>query len=164
MRYQKGHKDQTREHIIEVASSSFRASGVQAVGVAKLMSKAGLTHGGFYAHFGSKEELLRDALKYAFGQVRNDLQTSADKSSDGIEAIAKAYLSRDHLDHPQQGCAAATLASEVTRYSSDTRAVFNDEMKEMLSLIEKNLISVAPEQRQNKAVAIFSMIKIVFSL
>ena len=157
MRYEKGHKDQTREQIIEVAASSFRASGVQGVGVAKLMSEAGLTHGGFYAHFASKEELLREAIKSAFDQVRDDLQTAANKSSDGIEAITGTYLSRNHLDHPQRGCAAATLASEVTRHSTDTRTVFNGEMKIMLSLIEDNLISIAPEQRQNRAVAIFSL-------
>ena len=69
MRYAKGHKGATRKPIVEVASKRFRREGVAAVGVASLMSDAGLTRGGFYAHFGSKEELFREAVKSALDRI-----------------------------------------------------------------------------------------------
>src|SRR5277367_871304 len=101
MRYNKGRKDATRERIIEVASRQFREKGVAAVGLAAIMSNAGLTNGAFYAHFASKEELVREVLSHA--SFRNKLFKAAENGSGLADAI-REYLSSAHRDNPGQGC------------------------------------------------------------
>ena len=157
MRYKNDHKAQTRDKIVQVASRKFRESGINGVGVATLMSQACLTHGGFYAHFKSKEALLQDAVKEAFDQILRDLAESGNGSSPSISQIARHYLSKSHLTHPQHGCAAASLASEVSRHPANTRKVLNNEVQRMLDLIVGSLKSIPEEQKQQRATAIFSL-------
>src|SRR5438270_10081972 len=110
MRYAKGHKSATRQRIVEVASQRFRKEGVAAVGVTGLMSDAGLTRGGFYAHFASKEALFREAVTSALDRMRLELgRVAADGG--GLEAILRTYLGSRYRDRPERGCAAALLAS-----------------------------------------------------
>src|SRR5260370_42640190 len=97
MRYEKGHKDATRQRIIDVASRQFREQGVAAVGLAGIMSDAGLTNGAFYAHFDSKEDLVRQVLSNA---QRNQMwQAVPDRDAEVATAI-RSNLSADHRDNP----------------------------------------------------------------
>src|ERR1700754_349801 len=98
MRYDKGHKDATRQRIVEVASRQFREQGVAAVGLAGIMTDAGLTNGAFYAHFDSKEDLVREVL--ASPGKRSEMWQAAAESGEGLESAIRRYLSANHRDNP----------------------------------------------------------------
>ncbi len=102
MRFDKGHKEQTRRRIVETAARRFRKEGVEAVGIAGLMADAGLTHGGFYAHFASKEELVRAALEEASDQGRERRCKLLEKG-ENLEALVRSYLRPVHRDTPELG-------------------------------------------------------------
>jgi len=151
MRFEKGHKEATRRHIVEVASEKFRQEGIGAVGIAGLMADAGLTHGGFYAHFGSKEDLVREALEAGFAGSR--LKTDA-----GLETLIKSYLRPSHRDAPAKGCVIAPLISEIARHKRETRAAFTARLQSFLGKIEAQLPpSVSSEARAATAIGILGV-------
>src|SRR5476649_2238364 len=113
MRYAKGHKEATRKQIARIASGRFRRDGIEAVGVAGLMAGAGLTHGGFYSHFSSKEELVCAANSDALHASRAELAKAG--ARDGLAGIVRAYMKPAHRDRPERGCAFAALTSEIAR-------------------------------------------------
>lgn len=122
MRYAQGHNEETRERILATASRLFRAHGIAAVGLAKIMAKADLTVGTFYTHFKSKEALVRDALVPAFRLRHADLDEAL--RTGGLEEAVRVYLSPGHRDLADEGCAAASLASELARHPRATRQAF----------------------------------------
>src|SRR6185436_7342250 len=102
------HKSETRERILEAAAAAFRARGVDAVGVGDVMGRAGLTHGGFYAHFSSKEQLVAEALGHASGQTTRKFdRTAASGGADALRAVIDGYLDPAHVAHPERGCVVA---------------------------------------------------------
>ncbi len=111
MRYEKGHKDTTRQHIIDVASRQFRGQGVAAVGLAGIMTDAGLTNGAFYTHFESKEDLVQAVLLNALDRREERLRTVASDNA-GLETMIRDYLSPRHRDRPGGGCPTAALVAE----------------------------------------------------
>jgi AcrR family transcriptional regulator len=117
MRFEKGHKEATRKRVVGIASETFRAEGIAATGIAALMGQAGLTHGGFYAHFDSKEDLVREAVEAAF-------DTSRLKWTDGLETLIRAYLRPAHRDNPGKGCVVAALTAEIAHRPPETRAAY----------------------------------------
>jgi len=157
MRYKQGHKEETRQRIVEVASRRFRREGMHEVGVAGLMADAGLTHGGFYAHFKSKEELVREAVAAALDGTTGNFEQLAAGPRGGLRGILGAYLSRTHRDHPQTGCAAATLAAELVRHPVRTRRAFTDSLKNLIDLIADQLTAIPPAARRKRAIAIFGL-------
>jgi TetR/AcrR family transcriptional regulator, transcriptional repressor for nem operon len=157
MRYDKAHKELTRQRIVEVASERFRRDGIAGAGVATLMSDAGLTHGGFYAYFGSKEALVRETLADAFRRTNREFISIAEADGGGLETIIRHYLSPSHRDHSHQGCAAAALAAEVVRHPDATRQFFNAELDPLIGLIEAHLPDTAPEARRRAASGIFAV-------
>jgi len=136
MRYSKDHKQETRDRIIRTAAKRFREDGVEAVGVAALMADAGLTHGGFYAHFPSKEALVAAACAEGFGESRDRLRKTIERHPPGerLAALAESYLSQSHRDHPGQGCIAAAIAPEIARHPAETRAEFTRGLHGLLEL------------------------------
>src|SRR5262245_9127819 len=116
------HKARTREKIVQAAAAAFRAGGFAGVRVEDIMARAGLTHGGFYAHFRSKEELLREAVKYASAQTVEMLSKPlAEAPDDGrFQTVVDAYLSPAHVAHPEWGCPLATLGPEIARTPGTT--------------------------------------------
>jgi TetR/AcrR family transcriptional repressor of nem operon len=136
MPWSEDHKQATRERIIAAAASAIRVHGPDGVSVAAIMKSVGLTHGGFYAHFASKEELIAEALSRATAQTFAFLErTAADATggeTPGLAEIADAYLSAIHCEHPEQGCAVAACGAELSRaqhavrtaYGGSTRAYF----------------------------------------
>jgi len=157
MRYEQGHKEATRRRILDVASKRFRKEGGEAVGLAGLMADAGLTHGGFYAHFDSKEALFREAVTDALDRSRADLARIAERGGDGLEAIIHAYLRPRHRDRPDLGCAAASLAAEVARSPEPTRAAFTERIEALIALMAGQLPAGAPAERRRVAIAIFGL-------
>lgn len=156
MRYEKGHKETTRRRIVETASARFRRDGIAGVGVADLMAEAGLTHGGFYSHFSSKEDLVRAAMEEASGRSQDRFKQRIEEG--GLEAWIRGYLRTAHRDHPEKGCAVAALASELARHPRTTRQPLTERLADLRRGIEAHLPkTMAPAVRRKRAVGIFAM-------
>src|SRR5688500_18168079 len=119
MRYPPGHKEKTRERILDAAATVFRRLGYQWAGVDAVMKEAGLTAGGFYAHFPSKEALFAQTLPYAMGQTRTLVGPDFDQlaGSEWVRAVAERYLSPAHRRLVDKGCPLPALLPEVARAS-----------------------------------------------
>jgi TetR/AcrR family transcriptional repressor of nem operon len=117
MRYAPGHKTETHQKIVKDASRRVRAEGLSGAAVAAVMRDTGLTHGGFYKHFGSKDELLLESLSAAFRESGEHLVRAAEQARPAAawKAIVRAYLSPEHCKNPGQGCPVAALAPELAR-------------------------------------------------
>lgn len=111
MRYPSNHKAETRQRIIDEASQRLRKDGIEGTGLVPLMKALGLTHGGFYAHFDSKDALVQAALEAAATQALDTWRASGDPAQ--LRALIDDYLSAQHRDQPDQGCALPTLAAEL---------------------------------------------------
>lgn len=116
-------KAASHDRIVRIAAGRFREAGVGSVGVAELMQEAGLTHGGFYRHFGSRDDLVAEALEEALEQSRATT-TAAREGGAGYAEIVAEYLSPAHRDAPAAGCAVAALASEAGRLQDRPREAF----------------------------------------
>jgi TetR/AcrR family transcriptional repressor of nem operon len=162
MRYEKGHKEQTRKLVLDIAGAQFRAKGIEGTGVASLMADAGLTHGGFYAHFKSKDDLVQEALSTAHASSRQawiaEAKAARERGEDGLEAIVRRYLRTEHRDRPDAGCSVAALASEVARNDLKTRSIMADAASELIAIIAAELPSSFPEEKATEtAYAIFGL-------
>jgi TetR/AcrR family transcriptional repressor of nem operon len=117
MRYGPEHKAEIHNKIVKDASRRVRAEGITGAAVSTVMRDAGLTHGGFYKHFGSKDDLLLESLSVAFQETIDRLAQAGEQSQPGTEwkAIVKAYLSPEHCAHPEFGCPVAALAPDLAR-------------------------------------------------
>src|SRR5690349_24250680 len=117
MRYEPEHKGQTRERIVRNAARKLRAEGLNGPGVASVMKASGLTVGGFYKHFRSKDELLADAVAQGFSESDQKLISSLQEvpRKDGWKQIVRWYLSLEHCDRADTGCPVAALAPEISR-------------------------------------------------
>jgi TetR/AcrR family transcriptional repressor of nem operon len=135
MRYSAKHKEQTRAKLLKKASKRFREEGLQATGIAKLMRDMGLTHGGFYGHFRSKNDLIATALKDMFAETTEDLKKAIAGSSPGkeISAIVNFYLTAKNREHPELSCLLPTLASEIARQPKAIRKVYTQGFAEQVA-------------------------------
>ncbi|RDJ22216.1 TetR/AcrR family transcriptional regulator [Bosea caraganae] len=161
MRYEKGHKDETRRRIVETAARRFRKDGIAATGIAGLMADAGLTHGGFYAHFPSKEDLVRQAVDVALTSATAEHAAAAAvaraEGGDGLEIIVRRYLSRTHRDHPETGCAIATLAAELARSSAETRGTFAQDADQLIQVIAAEIPAASAEEARASASMVLAL-------
>src|SRR6266704_6716657 len=124
---------QNRERIIEVAARLFRERGFDGIGVADLMKSAGLTHGGFYGHFASKEDLMAQACARALeGSLEVLHQVAEHGGRNALSAIASAYLSPAHRDRPGEGCALAALGAEAVRHGAPVRGAFTHGLRALI--------------------------------
>ena len=131
MRYPAEQTAAKHERIVKEASRLFRERGFENVTVGEVMKAAGLTHGAFYAHFGSKEKLQAAAIAYGQKVSLERLQRSNSKNSKG--SYADRYLSPRHRDNPGDGCTMAALAPEVARSTPELKAAFEQGFEEILS-------------------------------
>ncbi len=130
MRYRAGHKVEIHQKIVKDASRRVRAKGLTGAAVSAVMRDAGLTHGGFYKHFGSKDKLLVESLGEAFREITSTLLHVARQSPPGAawKAIVKTYLNPEHCEHPEHGCPMAALAPELTRANKGMKRQFVAEL------------------------------------
>ncbi len=115
---------ETKKKIVATAAAEFRIRGFDNVSVADLMAQAGLTHGGFYRHFETKEKLVSEAIEECF-QLINVVWPKHIKrhSKEGLKYIVSRYLSSKYLNNPEESCAFVVLGSDIARASEETRAV-----------------------------------------
>jgi TetR/AcrR family transcriptional repressor of nem operon len=158
MRYEKGHKEQTRQRIVEAASQRFRADGIDGVGVVSLMGEVGLTQGGFYNHFGSKEDLVRESMiAGAECAIKGLTAKVAASRGESYRALVNGYLSADHRDQPETGCIAAALSAEMARRPMETKTAFTGGYAEMVELIASTLpATIRGKRRRTLAMAVFA--------
>ncbi|MET0905169.1 MAG: TetR/AcrR family transcriptional regulator [Tardiphaga sp.] len=141
MRYSKEHKAETHTRIVKKASVRLRERGAHGIGVADLMKEAGLTHGGFYAHFDSREALVVEAFEYAMDRsIARWRQQSTDTPPDErLASIVNAYLSPQHRDNPGHGCAMPALGAEIAREGPKTRRAFAAKLDDMIGMLAEQL-------------------------
>ena len=146
-RYHPEDKEKTRRKIMAVAARRYRAEGLNGVGIANLMADLGLTHGGFYAHFADKEALVAAVCDSAFSAQVDRWNTLLRNHSDKPprEVIVRDYLSDAHLHHPESGCLAAAVASEMARRDTTSRQAFTRGIKELLEQLRQDELGIAPE-------------------
>lgn len=132
-------KEETRERILRAAARAIRKHGYEGVGVADVMKDAGLTHGGFYAHFASRDALLASAADQAGAETIELLTRAIAAAKPGQEfmALVETYLSDGHVAAPEQGCVIAAAGSEVPRQQPEVRRAANRRIKDLIGLIER---------------------------
>lgn len=134
-------KEATHERIVKVAARAIRRSGYAGTGVADIMKEAGLTHGGFYAHFASRDALLAEAADCAGAEavrVSSDIAAAA-APGQSLQALMRAYLSQQHLEDVEHGCPVAALGSEMHRQAPEVRHAATRHIKEMIDLVARQL-------------------------
>lgn len=158
MRYTPQHKQETRERIVRAASRHVRAKGGKGTAIADLMSKLDLTHGGFYRHFGSKEQLLAEAIGKGFEEAAANLATAVEKGPPGSElkTIIGRYLSPEHCANPDRGCPVAALVSEMPRYPRSLRVKIDRLIREHFKAIARFLPGTNDEERRRNCLILFS--------
>jgi len=155
MRYSREHKLETHARIVKRASVRLREKGAHGIGVADLMKDAGLTHGGFYAHFDSREALVIEAFAYAMDRSTErwrklSEQTPPDKR---LAVIVDSYLTTVHRDDPGHGCAVPTLGAEIARESPKTRKVFAAKLEQMVDMLAEQIPALPRKAARKQAEA-----------
>ena len=133
-------KEATHDRIVDAAARAIRRSGYNGTGVADIMKDAGLTHGGFYAHFPSREAMLAEAADRAGSESVAMMERIAAKlpQQQALPAMLQAYLSKEHLEGIETGCAAAALGSEMPRQTPEVRRAATRRIKEMIDLVARH--------------------------
>jgi TetR/AcrR family transcriptional repressor of nem operon len=165
MGYSKAQKARTHKRIVAIASKRFREKGLAGFGIAELMKEAGLTVGGFYKHFDSRDELVAEAVSSAFG----DWQRRVDAAASGGPPVSYAeliddYLSDVHRKNPGAGCAFSALAPEIARGDKRTRALTSEQIRIDLELIVGLLPGKDKRAARSRAILTFSALVGAMSL
>ena len=154
MRVSREKAAESRERILNAATSLFRAKGFGDVGVAEIMKAANLTHGGFYGHFDSKEDLVAQACRRSTGRAAENWQRVVAAAPDKpYAALLDHYLSPRHRDEPGKGCAFAALGNDAGRGSLDVRKAFAEGLRPLIDIITNALPGFSKSARRRKAVA-----------
>ena len=134
-------KEVTHDRIVEVAARAIRRSGYAGTGVADIMKEAGLTHGGFYAHFTSRETLLAEAADRAGAEAVSLSANIAAAAPPGeaLQAVMRAYLSQQHMEGVENGCPVVALGSEMHRQAPEVRHAATRHIKEMIDMVARQL-------------------------
>lgn len=156
VRVTKAQAAETRERIILAAARAFRERGFDGIGVADLMKSVGLTHGGFYGHFESKEELMAQACQRAVGDMLQDWSARVDTARDPLRAITGPYLSAEHRDQPGTGCLMAALGAEAARQPSPLRRAFTQCFEQVLETLTRLTPGASRVAKRRKAMATFA--------
>jgi TetR/AcrR family transcriptional repressor of nem operon len=165
MGYSKAQKTRTHKRIVAIASKRFREKGLAGFGIAELMKEAGLTVGGFYKHFDSRDDLVTEAVSSAFGGWRR--RVDAAKSGGPSVSLAKLiddYLNEAHRDSPGTGCAFSALAPEIARSDKRTRSLTSEQVRNDIQLIATLLPGKDNRTARSQAILTFSALVGAMSL
>src|SRR5882672_9845508 len=155
MRYSREHKLETHARIVKKASVRLREKGAHGIGVADLMKDAGLTHGGFYAHFDSRDALVIEAFAYAMDRGTERWRKLAEQTPPAkrLPTIVESYLTPVHRDDPGRGCAIPTLGAELARESPRTRKAFAAKLEQMIDMLGAQIPGVPRKAARKQAMA-----------
>jgi TetR/AcrR family transcriptional regulator, transcriptional repressor for nem operon len=153
MRYSREHKLETHARIVKKASMRLREKGAHGIGVADLMKDAGLTHGGFYAHFDSREALVIEAFSHAMDRSTEHWRKLAEQTppEKRLATIVESYLTPAHRDDPGRGCAVPTLAAEIARENPRTRKAFAAKLDQMIDALAAQIRDVPRKAARKQA-------------
>jgi len=162
MRYEKGHKEQTRQKIVEAASQRFRADGIDGVGVVSLMGEVGLTQGGFYNHFKSKDALVAAVIDKAMEDGATlfncGLQAAKAAKAAPVKRHVEWYLSKEHLANIEQGCPLTAYAGDVRRLGAEARQSYAHGLQWNIEQLASLIDNGDPQAKRQLAVALFSQL------
>ena len=158
MRYDAEHKQRTRARVLKEAAAAIRVEGPDRIGVAAIMGRAGLTHGGFYAHFASKDELLVAAIGEMFDTACAWFEelTRDKPPAEGLAAYVGFYLSRYHRDHREESCPIASMAADLPRLGHEARVAFEQGAARLTTLIAAQLAAMGRPDAGVLAVSLLS--------
>jgi len=165
MGHSRAQKTRTHKRIVSIASKRFREKGLAGFGIAELMKEAGLTVGGFYKHFDSRDDLVAEAVNSAFGGWKR--RVDAAKSGGASVSIAKLiddYLNAAHRDDPGTGCAFSALAPEIARSDKRTRSLTSEQVRNDIQLIATLLPDKDKRTARSRAILTFSALVGAMSL
>ncbi len=154
-------KEATHDRIVDAAARAIRRSGYNGTGVADIMKAAGLTHGGFYAHFASRDAMLAEAADRAGSEavVLMERVAAAVPPQQALRAMMQAYLSEAHVNTIETGCATAALGSEMPRQAPEVRRAATRRIKEMIDLVARHLPNWGqPGAHEHALVAVSTMV------
>lgn len=158
MRVSKEKAAQNRAQILTTAARLFRENGIRATGVDAISRRAGVTHGGFYSQFGSKEAVAAEAIRLALSRWRHVWERAADRKrpSEAFRSIVTGYLSPEHRDAPGRGCVVAALGPSIARQPRKVRAAFTAELKDAVDFLAALVPGDRPSRRHEDALAAFA--------
>jgi TetR/AcrR family transcriptional regulator, transcriptional repressor for nem operon len=155
-RYGKGHKQATRQRIIEAAGRRLKRDGIDGSGIATLMADAGLTNGAFYAHFESKQDLVAQTVAEQLREQRQRFGALPPGRA-GLEHILSAYLSVEHRDNPDAGCPSAALLDEIGRSTGATKRAYTDGLLAVIDDIAARLPADDPDRARVPTLSVFAL-------
>jgi len=165
MGYSKAQKAKTHERIVKLASKRFREVGLAGIGIAELMKEAGLTVGGFYKHFDSRDDLVAEAVSSAFGGWKRRVEAAKSGGAPvSYEKLIDEYLNEAHRDNPGTGCAFSALAPEIARSDKRTRSLTSEQVRNDIQLIAALLPGRDKRTARSRAILIFSALVGAMSL
>lgn len=158
MRVSKEKATQNRQRILTSAARLFRERGIEATGVDSITEDAGLTHGGLYSQFGSKEAIAAEAIRFALGRGRSVWQRAVEHNPgrNALPAIVESYLSRKHRDAPGSGCLVAALGTDIARQPRRVREAFTQQLKDDLEFLSRMMPDAKHTDRYEDAIAAFA--------
>ena len=152
MRKSRKEAAETRERIVKMAAREFNESGIQATGLAEIMAAAGLTHGGFYKHFSSKDQLVGEAVEKGMEGIKASME--GPRANRSLGDTVGEYLSKRHRDDSEEACPLASLGSELRHAKNSTRQVASKAVEQIVSIIEAHLAGLSPKDARSCAHAI----------
>ena len=165
MGHSKAEKADTHKRIVKIASKRFREEGLEGVGIAELMKEAGLTVGGFYKHFDSRDDLVAEAVGSAFGGWKRRIEGAGSGGRPVSYAkLIDEYLNKSHRDNPGKGCAFSALAPEIARSDQRTRALASQQVQNDLQLLARLLPGKDKHAARSKAILAYSALVGAMSL
>ncbi|MGB9096707.1 TetR/AcrR family transcriptional regulator [Erwinia sp.] len=147
------HKERTRQRILDEAAAIMRVVGTEGIGVAALMKRVGLTHGGFYAHFTSRDDLVANVIDRMFNETGERLSALSPlpEGAERLSSLIDSYLSPEARKAPEHNCPMPSLAGEASRLPDEARARFTLGIQEMQEVIARSLQAMGHQQPQSLA-------------
>ncbi|MRW93273.1 TetR family transcriptional regulator [Duganella sp. FT80W] len=156
MKKSKAETAETRRRIVEIAAKAFRKQGIEATGVAQIMASAGLSHGGFYRHFTSKDQLVTEALSATEKNLLRDSAAAAETGGDAILRVFNEYMTSNYRDNVEDGCPLAAMGSELVRANDDTRHAATNSFRKITDTVAPFMHARDGEDRDDMAISLLT--------